>query len=119
MMESALDHAELIDLLDYTHAQLSKIREAVAASNHAGAMFTIDCLIGAAAEQTKCKLAGLEHAGMPVGRDGPVSRDGPVGNDGAAGRDAPAGASGAAARFQARAAKPDVGKAAMRVRRLP
>ena len=113
MMESALDHAELIDLLDYTHAQLSKIRQAVAASDHAGAMFTIDCLVGAAAEQTKCKLAGLEHAGMPVGRDGPVGRDEPVG------RDAAVGASGAVARFQARAAKPDAGKAAMRVRRLP
>ena len=96
-----MDHAELIDLLDYTHAQLSKIREAVAASNHAGAMFTIDCLIGAAAEQTKCKLAGLEHAGMPVGRDGP------------------AGGSGTVARFPARAAKPDAGKAATRVKRLP
>jgi len=107
MMESALDHAELIDLLDYTHTQLSKIRQAVAASNHAGAMFTIDCLIGAAAEQTKCKLAGLEHAGMPVGRDAPIGRDGP------------AGASGTVARFPARAAKPDAGKAATRVKRLP
>ena len=106
-MESALEHVELIDLLDYTHAQLSKIRQAVAASDHAGAMFTIDCLIGAAAEQTKCKLAGLEHAGMPVGRDGPV------------GRDAPVGTSGTVARFPARAAKPGAGKAATRVRRLP
>ncbi|QKC86226.1 hypothetical protein [Mesorhizobium sp. NZP2077] len=96
-----MDHAELIDLLDYTHAQLNKIRQAVAASDHAGAMFAIDCLIGAAAEQTKCKLADLEHAGMPVGRD------------------APAGGSGAVAHFQARAAKPDAGKAATRVRRLP
>ena len=102
-----MDNAELIDLLDYTHAQLSKIRQAVAASDHAGAMFTIDCLIGAAAEQTKCKLAGLEHAGMPVCRDGPVGRDWPV------------GASGTVARFQARAAKPDAGKAATRVKRLP
>lgn len=101
MMESALDNAELIDLLDYTHTQLSKIRQTVAASNHVGTMFTIDCLIGAAAEQTKCKLAGLEHAGMPVGRDAPV------------------GASGTVARFQARAAKPDAGKAATRVKRLP
>ena len=107
MMESALDHTELIDLLDYTHAQLNKIRQAVAASDHAGTMFAIDCLIGAAAEQTKCKLAGLEHAGMPVGREGPVSRDGPV------------GASGTVARFQARAAKSDAGKAATRVKRLP
>ena len=96
-----MDHAELIDLLDYTHAQLNKIRQAVAASDHAGTMFAIDCLIGAAAEQTKCKLAGLEHAGMPIGRDGPV------------------GASGTVARFPARAAKPDAGKAATRVKRLP
>ena len=97
-----MDHAELIDLLDYTHSQLNKIRQAVAASNHAGAMFTIDCLIGAAAEQTKCKLAGLERAGMPVGRDAPVGRDGPVGASGAA-----------------NAGKPDAGKAETRVKRLP
>ena len=102
-----MDHAELIDLLDYTHAQLSKIRQAVAASDHAGTMFAIDCLIGAAAEQTKCKLAGLEHAGMPIAGDGPVGRDGPV------------GAGATVAHFEARVAKPDAGKAALRVRRLP
>lgn len=67
-MEGGLDHPDLLELLDYTHAQLSKIRQAVAASDHAGTMFSIDCLVGAAAEQTKCKLAILEHAGMPVGR---------------------------------------------------
>ncbi|QND55917.1 hypothetical protein [Mesorhizobium huakuii] len=96
-----MDHAELIDILDYTYTQLSKIRQAVAASDHAGTMFAIDCLIGAAAEQTRCKLAGLEHAGMPVGRDAPV------------------GANGTVAHFQTRAVKPGAGKAATRVRRLP
>ncbi|WP_292186076.1 hypothetical protein [Mesorhizobium sp.] len=30
-------------------------------------MFAIDCLVGAAAEQTKCKLASLVHAGLPIG----------------------------------------------------
>ncbi|WP_195179321.1 hypothetical protein [Mesorhizobium sp. INR15] len=65
-----MDHTNLFELLDYTHAQLSKIRAAVAASGHAGTMFNIDCLVGAAAEQTRCKLASLEHAGMPVARDG-------------------------------------------------
>jgi len=65
-----LDHPDLVELLDYTHSQLSKIRQAVAASDHAGTMFAIDCLVGAAAEQTKCKLASLEHAGMPIGRHG-------------------------------------------------
>ncbi|MER8410379.1 hypothetical protein NKH52_24465 [Mesorhizobium sp. M1066] len=69
-----MDHTGLVELLDYTQAQLTKIRQAVAASEHAGAMFTIDCLVGAAAEQTKCKLASLEHAGLPVGRDGPIGR---------------------------------------------
>ncbi|RVA20713.1 hypothetical protein EN935_33155 [Mesorhizobium sp. M7D.F.Ca.US.004.03.1.1] len=64
-----MDHTDLVELLDYTQAQLSKIRQAVAASDHAGAMFAIDCLVGAAAEQTKCKLASLEHAGLPIGRD--------------------------------------------------
>jgi hypothetical protein len=101
VMEGGLDHTDLVELLDYTQAQLSKIRQAVAASDHAGTMFAIDCLVGAAAEQTKCKLAGLEHAGMPVGRDASV------------------GGSGTVARFRARAAKPDAGKAATRVRRLP
>jgi hypothetical protein len=101
MMESALDHAELIDILDYIGAELSEIRQAIAASDHAGAMLAIDCLIGAAAEQTRCKLAGLEHAGMPVARD------------------APAGGSGAAAHVQPGAAEPDAGKAARRARRLP
>jgi hypothetical protein len=71
-MEGGLDHIDLLELLDYTHAQLSKIRQAVAASGHAGTMFSIDCLVGAAAEQTKCKLASLKHAGMPIGQDGPV-----------------------------------------------
>jgi hypothetical protein len=33
-------------------------------------MFAIDCLVGAAAEQTKCKLASIEHAGMPIGGHG-------------------------------------------------
>lgn len=69
-----MDHTGLVELLDYTQAQLTKIRQAVAASDHAGAMFTIDCLIGAAAEQTKCKLASLEHAGLPIGKDGPIGR---------------------------------------------
>ena len=73
-MEGGLDHTGLVELLDYTQAQLSKIRQAVAASDHAGAMVTIDCLIGAAAEQTKCKLASLEHAGLPIGRNEPVGR---------------------------------------------
>ncbi|MFD1984140.1 hypothetical protein ACFSOZ_15905 [Mesorhizobium newzealandense] len=71
-----MDHTGLVELLDYTQAQLSKIRQAVAASDHAGAMFTIDCLVGAAAEQTKCKLASLEHAGMPIGRDAEVTPSG-------------------------------------------
>ena len=75
-MEGGLDHTGLVELLDYTQAQLSKIRQAVAASDHAGAMFTIDCLIGAAAEQTKCKLASLEHAGMPIARDSDVTPSG-------------------------------------------
>jgi hypothetical protein len=74
MMEGGLDHTDLVELLDYTHTQLSKIRQAVAASDHAGAMFAIDCLVGAAAEQAKCKLASLEHAGLPIGRDGPIGR---------------------------------------------
>ncbi|UVK46426.1 hypothetical protein BPNPMPFG_002070 [Mesorhizobium sp. AR07] len=74
VMEGGLDHTGLVELLDYTHAQLSKIRQAVAASDHAGAMFAIDCLVGAAAEQTKCKLASLEHAGLPIGRNGPIGR---------------------------------------------
>ncbi|MER9303075.1 hypothetical protein NKJ06_17090 [Mesorhizobium sp. M0293] len=65
-----MDHTDLVELLDYTHAQLSKIRQAVAASEHAGAMVAIDCLVGAAAEQTKCKLASLEHAGLPISRHG-------------------------------------------------
>jgi hypothetical protein len=69
MMEGGLDHTDLVELLDYTQTQLTKIRQAVAASDHAGAMFAIDCLVGAAAEQTKCKLASLEHAGLPIGRD--------------------------------------------------
>ncbi|MFC3324513.1 hypothetical protein [Mesorhizobium cantuariense] len=68
-----MDHTDLVELLDYTQAQLSKIRQAVAASDHGGAMFAIDCLVGAAAEQTKCKLASLEHAGLPISR--PVGRD--------------------------------------------
>ncbi|KQU83248.1 hypothetical protein ASD99_06495 [Mesorhizobium sp. Root695] len=68
-MEGGLDHTDLVELLDYTQAQLSKIRQAVAESDHGGAMFAIDCLVGAAAEQTKCKLASLEHAGLPIGRD--------------------------------------------------
>ncbi|MFA6155580.1 hypothetical protein [Mesorhizobium sp.] len=63
-----MEQTDLLELLDDIHAQLSKIRQAVADSDHAGAMFTIDCLVGAAAEQTRCKLASLEHAGMPVGR---------------------------------------------------
>ncbi|CAN7432007.1 hypothetical protein [Mesorhizobium sp. LjRoot246] len=62
-----MDHTDLVELLGYTHTQLTKIRQAVAASDHAGAMFAIDCLVGAAAEQTKCKLASLEHAGLPIG----------------------------------------------------
>ncbi|QND63434.1 hypothetical protein HB777_05600 [Mesorhizobium loti] len=68
-----MDHTDLVELLDYTQAQLCKIRQAVAASDHAGAMFAIDCLVGAAAEQTKCKLASLEHAGLPIGREARVS----------------------------------------------
>lgn len=77
-MEGGLDHTGLVELLDYTQAQLTKIRQAVASSDHAGAMFTIDCLVGAAAEQTKCKLASLEHAGLPISKDGPIGRDGPI-----------------------------------------
>ncbi|RVA55634.1 hypothetical protein EN933_07900 [Mesorhizobium sp. M7A.F.Ca.US.001.01.1.1] len=73
-----MDHTGLVELLDYTQAQLTKIRQAVAASDHAGAMFTIDCLVGAAAEQTKCKLASLEHAGLPISKDGPIGKDGPI-----------------------------------------
>ncbi|MER8375539.1 hypothetical protein [Mesorhizobium sp. M1406] len=65
-----MDHIDLLKLLDYTHAQLSTIRQVLAASGHADTMFAIDCLLGAAAEQTRCKLASLEHAGMPVGRHG-------------------------------------------------
>lgn len=64
-----MHQSDLLELLDFTHTQLSKIRQAVAASDHAGTMFAIDCLVGAAAEQTRCKLASLEHAGMPVGRE--------------------------------------------------
>ena len=78
-----MDHTDLVELLDYTQVQLSKIRQAVAASDHAGTMFAIDCLVGAAAEQTKCKLASLEHAGLPIGRDGPVGQNGPVGHSAA------------------------------------
>lgn len=70
-----MNHTDLVELLDYTHTQLSKIRQAVAASDHAGTMLSIDCLIGAAAEQTKCKLASLEHAGMPIGRQGAALRE--------------------------------------------
>jgi hypothetical protein len=106
-MEGGLDHTDLVELLDYTQAQLSKIRQAVAASDHAGTMFAIDCLVGAAAEQTKCKLAGLEHAGMPVGRD--------VGGSGAVG-----GVHAESAKPVTRPATgPVAGKAAMRARRLP
>jgi len=83
-MEGGLDHTDLVELLDYTQAQLSKIRQAVAASDHAGTMFAIDCLVGAAAEQTKCKLASLEHAGLPIGRNGPIGQNGPVGRHSAA-----------------------------------
>jgi hypothetical protein len=68
-MEGGLEQTDLLELLDDTHAQLTEIRRAVAASDHAGAMFAIDCLVGAAAELTRCKLASLEHAGMPVGRE--------------------------------------------------
>ena len=88
-MEGGLDHTDLVELLDYTQAQLSKIRQAVAASDHAGAMFAIDCLVGAAAEQTKCKLASLEHAGLPIDRHsaadafgGSAARPGKVGPSG-------------------------------------
>ncbi|RUZ80221.1 hypothetical protein EN943_04790 [Mesorhizobium sp. M7A.F.Ca.US.006.01.1.1] len=88
-----MDHTGLVELLDYTQAQLTKIRQAVAASEHAGAMFTIDCLVGAAAEQTKCKLASLEHAGLPIGRDGPIDGNG-----------------GAAPPGKAASGKPDAGR---------
>lgn len=79
-----MDHTGLVELLDYTQTQLSKIRQAVAASDHVGDMFAIDCLVGAAAEQTKCKLASLEHAGLPIGRDGPIGREGPMSRNSAA-----------------------------------
>lgn len=96
-----MDHTDLVELLNYTQAQLSKIRLAVAASEHAGTMLAIDCLVGAAAEQTKCKLASLEHAGMPIGKDEPSGQD------------------GTNARFRTWAAKPAAGKAGMRGSRLP
>lgn len=67
-----MDHTGLVELLDYTHSQLGKIRQAVAASDHAGTMFSIDCLVGAAAEQTRCKLASLQHAGLPIGKGEPI-----------------------------------------------
>jgi hypothetical protein len=100
-MGSRLDHTELVELLNYTQAQLGKIRVAVAASDHAGAMLAIDCLVGAAAEQTKCKLASLGHAGMPIGKDGPID-------------DGPSAEKGTIARFRAWAARPAAGKARMR-----
>lgn len=100
-MEGGLDHTGLVELLDYTQAQLTKIRQAVAASDHAGAMFTIDCLIGAAAEQTKCKLASLEHAGLPIAKDGPIDGDGPIGRGAFEGGAAPPG--------KATSGKPDAG----------
>ncbi|MBZ9775450.1 hypothetical protein [Mesorhizobium sp. CO1-1-8] len=100
-----MDHTGLVELLDYTQAQLTKIRQAVAASEHAGAMFTIDCLVGAAAEQTKCKLASLEHAGLPIDRDGSIGRDGPIDGDGPIGRSAFEG--GAAPPGKATSGKPD------------
>lgn len=67
-MESGVDNTDLRDLLEFTHTQLNTIRKAVAASGHARAMFSIDCLVGAAAEQAKCKLAGLNCGDMPMGR---------------------------------------------------
>jgi hypothetical protein len=76
-MEGGVEQTDLLELLDDIHAQLSKIRRAVAASDHASAMFAIDCLVGAAAEQTRCKLASLEHAGMPVGRGAGPDEPGP------------------------------------------
>jgi hypothetical protein len=93
-MEGGVEQTDLLELLDDIHAQLSKIRRAVAASDHAGAMFAIDCLVGAAAEQTRCKLASLEHAGMPVGRAAEPDEPGPP-------------------------AEPAVEKTAARARRLP
>jgi hypothetical protein len=76
-MESGVDNTDLRDLLEYTHSQLNTIRKAVAASGHARTMFSIDCLVGAAAEQAKCKLAGLNCGDMPIGRH--ESDDGVVG----------------------------------------
>ena len=93
-MEGGVEQTDLLELLDDIHAQLSKIRRAVAASDHAGAMFAIDCLVGAAAEQTRCKLASLEHAGMPVCRGAEPDEPGPP-------------------------AEPAVEKTAARARRLP
>jgi hypothetical protein len=87
MMEGGLDRTDLLALLKHTQAQLNEIRQAVAASDHAGAMFAIDCLVGAAAEQTRCKLASLEHAGFPISSDMPGRSDGPVGGDGPFGSD--------------------------------
>lgn len=63
-----MDNTDLRDLLEFTHTQLNTIRKAVAASGHARVMFSIDCLVGAAAEQAKCKLAGLNCGEMPIGR---------------------------------------------------
>ncbi|WP_421917101.1 hypothetical protein [Mesorhizobium sp.] len=63
-----MDNTDLRDLLEFTHTQLNTIRSAVAASGHARVMFSIDCLVGAAAEQAKCKLAGLDRGQMPIGR---------------------------------------------------
>ncbi|MET2825557.1 hypothetical protein [Mesorhizobium shangrilense] len=63
-----MDNTNLRDLLEFTHTQLNTIRKAVAASGHARTMFSIDCLVGAAAEQAKCKLAGLNGGDMPMGR---------------------------------------------------
>ena len=102
-----MDHTGLVELLDYTQAQLTKIRQAVAASDHAGAMFTIDCLVGAAAEQTKCKLASLEHAGLPISKDGPIGKNGPMDRDGPIGRGAIEG--GVAPPGKATSGKPDAG----------
>jgi len=73
-----VDNTDLRDLLEYTHTQLNTIRKAVAASGHARTMFTIDCLVGAAAEQAKCKLAGLNCGEMPIGRHIDATDDGVV-----------------------------------------
>jgi hypothetical protein len=77
-MESGVDNTNLRDLLEFTHTQLNTIRKAVAASGHARAMFSIDCLVGAAAEQAKCKLAGLNSGEMPTGRHTDATYDGVV-----------------------------------------